>query len=53
MNSIVQTVAGKSEQPYPEWANQARKDRLPTSMEEYFQSWGMSAKAAAKLFFIA
>jgi ubiquinone/menaquinone biosynthesis C-methylase UbiE len=39
MNSIGQTVAEKSEQPYPEWAKQARKDRLPTSMEEYFQSW--------------
>jgi ubiquinone/menaquinone biosynthesis C-methylase UbiE len=39
MESVGQTVAGKSEQPYPEWAKQARKDRLPTNMEEYFQSW--------------
>ncbi|HUI41050.1 MAG TPA: bifunctional class I SAM-dependent methyltransferase/glycosyltransferase family 2 protein [Terriglobia bacterium] len=39
MSSIGQTVAGKSVQPYPEWAKQARRDRLPASMEEYFQSW--------------
>jgi ubiquinone/menaquinone biosynthesis C-methylase UbiE len=39
MNTSGQSVAGKNDQPYPEWAKQARKDRLPTSMEEYFQSW--------------
>ncbi|HXJ95537.1 MAG TPA: glycosyltransferase [Terriglobia bacterium] len=39
MGSLSQTIGRKSEQPYPEWARQARRDRLPASMEEYFQSW--------------
>lgn len=39
MSSSQQTVAGGSGQPYSEWARQARKDRLPTSMEEYVRSW--------------
>jgi SAM-dependent methyltransferase len=38
MSSPGQTV-GESGQPYPEWAKQARKERLPASMEEYVQSW--------------
>jgi len=39
MNSANQTSAGTSAQPYREWATQARKDRLPTDLDEYFKSW--------------
>jgi len=39
MSSSGQSVIGEGRPPYPEWARQARKDRLPASMEEYVQSW--------------
>jgi len=39
VSSSGQTVIRESGPPYPEWARQARKERLPASMEEYVQSW--------------
>jgi ubiquinone/menaquinone biosynthesis C-methylase UbiE len=39
MSSSGQAVAREGEQPFPQWARQVRKDRLPTNMEEYVRSW--------------
>ena len=34
-----QATAGQDRQSFPQWARHARKDRLPTNMEEYLRSW--------------
>jgi ubiquinone/menaquinone biosynthesis C-methylase UbiE len=39
MPPIDQMTPEKTASAYREWATQAGKDRLPTNMDEYFQSW--------------
>jgi SAM-dependent methyltransferase len=39
MSPTRQTTIRTTAQPYRDWATQARKDRLPTNLDEYFKSW--------------